>query len=441
MPLPIIAIVGRPNVGKSRLFNRLAGKFKALVDDTSGVTRDRHYSQADWRGKSFIIVDTGGLIPGSEDPLNKKVWHQAFLAIGEADVIVCVLDGQQGVTPVDEILVEELRRMAKPCLYAVNKVDVTSQEKMVFDFSGLGVDPLIPVSAEHGRGVSDLLEAIHPYLEKLQSPKPEIEREAFCRLAIAGRPNVGKSTLINHLAREERVIVHEEAGTTRDPIDVILEKGGRPYLFVDTAGIKKKSATKGRLEKFSVVTTLKAIDRAEIVLLLCDATQGVTHQDLSLAYYVWNEGKGLLLLLNKWDLMKSAPPEKYLDDVRWRLGELQSLPILPLSAKTGKGCQAIWEWIDTIQANRGKRIETRQLNDWMEEICQTKPPPAYKGKEVRIYYGTQVRKEPPHFVFFVNEPKGIPVSYARFLKHQLTETFELQGAPVILSFRPRREKR
>lgn len=436
MTLPIVAIVGRPNVGKSRLFNRLTGRTRAIVDDTAGVTRDRHYAHAEWRGVPFVVVDTGGLIPGAEEPLHKKVWGQAFLAIQEADCLICLLDGREGLTPVDETLIQELRMIDKPCFYTVNKIDTASQEKMLADFTRLGVEPLIPISAEHGRCVSDLLEALYQKLPHSQ----KMGASDALRLSIVGRPNVGKSTLINRLAREERVIVHEEAGTTRDAIDVTVEKEGRQYIFVDTAGIKRKRATKTRLEKFSVIYSLKAIDRSQFVLLLLDATEGLTHQDLHLAHYVWEAGKGLLILVNKADLIKSKIKE-YREALLSQLGALQNVPLLAISAKTGLNLDLIWRWIQKMERNSQKRIATSLLNEHLEKMVASHPPPSYKGRDVRIFYGTQIDVSPPHIILFVNEPRGMATSYQRYLKNQFTKVFEMEGMPIRLSIRPRGSKR
>lgn len=342
MSHPVIAIVGRPNVGKSRLFNRLIGKFTALVDDTSGVTRDRHYGYCEWAGETFVVVDTGGLIPGSEDPLNKKVWNQAFVAIGEADAIVCVFDAQAGITPVDEALAAELREIQKPKFFAVNKIDAAPQEKNLADFARLGVQPLYPVSAEHGYRVSDLLEALRQTLAA--TPAEPCSTTRALRLAVVGRPNVGKSTLLNLLAGEERVIAHEEPGTTRDAIDVAIEREGKQFVIVDTAGLKRKRATRTRLEKFAVIRTLKAIESAQAVLFMLDAREPLTHQERHLLHAIKEGGKELILLVNKWDLIK-ADREKYVAGLRARLGSLQNVEILCISAVTGRNCREIWKKI------------------------------------------------------------------------------------------------
>ncbi|OGQ04248.1 MAG: ribosome biogenesis GTPase Der [Deltaproteobacteria bacterium RIFCSPLOWO2_12_FULL_44_12] len=439
MSLPIIAIVGRPNVGKSRLFNRLVGKYRALVDDQPGVTRDRHYGLADWRGRSFVVVDTGGLIPGAEEPLDQKVWGQAFQAIQEADLIICLMDGFEGLTPLDQALVENLRKIKKPCFYTINKIDSSSRETGYLEFSKLGLDPIFSISAEHGRGISELLEALY---EKLPVVKEgtEVPVEKVLRLAIVGRPNVGKSTLINQLVGQERVVVHEEAGTTRDAIDVLLERDGKKLILVDTAGIKKKSATKTRLEKFSVLKSLKAIDESNLVCFLLDATQGVTHQDLQLAHIVWEARKGLLILVNKWDMMKTTL-KQYEKDLRPQLRDLQKVPIVFISAETGFGTERIWDAIFEINAAMQKKMTTAKLNQWLEKVMMDHPLPMHKGKSVKFFYGTQVASAPPHFIFFANAPEGIPDSYRRYMIHQLEDALDVEGIPIGITFKKKSSKR
>ncbi|OGQ48626.1 MAG: ribosome biogenesis GTPase Der [Deltaproteobacteria bacterium RIFCSPLOWO2_02_FULL_46_8] len=434
MSHPVIAIIGRPNVGKSRLFNRLTGKYQALVDNQPGVTRDRHYGLVEWRGATFMAIDTGGLIPGAEEPLNKKVWEQAFEAIKEADFLICLFSVQEGLNPVDEALVKELRKAGKPIFFVVNKVDRTTHESDVFEFNKVGARPLFPVSAEHGRGISDLLEAIYEKLPKEEKP-PEFPEEAM-RLAIIGRPNVGKSTLINQMLGQERVVVHDEAGTTRDAIDILVEREGKQFVVVDTAGIKKKSATRTRLEKFSVIQSLRAIDDSQCVCLLLDATQGITHQDLQLAHTIWEQKKGLLILVNKWDLMKGNK-EKYLEDLRPQLRELHEIPVMCISAKTGKQCEEIWNSISAIYEAMQKRLSTPKLNQWLKKVAQSHPLPLYKGKTVKLYYAAQVGISPPHIVLFSNLPQGVPETYRRYLIHQLQDELDIKGIPIHLTFRRR----
>ena len=437
MSLPIIAIVGRPNVGKSRLFNRLVGKSQALVDNHSGVTRDRQYGYGEWRDARFVAIDTGGLIPGAEDPLSQKIWAQAFEAIREADILVAIFDGQQGLTPVDRALVGELRKIEKPKFFAVNKVDLGGHEPLLNDFTALGVD-VIAVSAEHGRGVSDLLESV--YAAVIQDPHftaDALPDTGAATISIIGRPNVGKSTLTNALLGSERQVVDAKAGTTTDAIDVAVTHKGKNYIFIDTAGFKRKKQTVSRLEKFSVVKALRTIDRSRIVLYMIDSLEGITHHDLYLMHMIWEDSKGLILLVNKWDQM-AIPPLQYIHDIRPQLKQLQEIPILCISAKTGVALHTVWEMLKSVQTGMEKRLPTAALNRWLEEVKLQHPLPQYRGRAIQLYYATQIGSTPPHVVLFSNEPQGIPDSYRRYLNRQLAEAMEITGLPIRLSFRKRK---
>ena len=433
MHIPIVAIVGRPNVGKSRLFNRLVGGSEALVDDQPGVTRDRHYGHADWRGKNFWVVDTGGLIPGAENPLDQKVWEQAFVAIQEADILICVFDGQTGVTPVDRQLVQELRKQKKPVLYAVNKIDVAPHENRPYEFSELGIDPLLSVSAEHGRGISDLLEAVFPLLAET-IPEESPDEKDVIKVAIIGRPNVGKSTLINRLIGQERVVVNELAGTTRDSIDVECLHAGRRYRFVDTAGVKKKDVTHSRLEKFSAMKTIKAVERSYVVCLLLDAFEGLTRQDMHLAQFAWESGKGLILLANKWDLV-SVEWKEYRERLEQGLGSMAIVPKLNIAAKEGLHCDKLFGTIRRLYQKMERQITTGRLNRWLEDVQSKQAVPLFRGRHVKLFYGTQVGTKPPRFAFFTNHPKGIPTSYQRFLMGELRGLLSAEDIPIRLEMR------
>lgn len=436
MSLPIIAIVGRPNVGKSRLFNRLVGKSQALVDDQSGVTRDRQYGYGEWRDARFIAIDTGGLIPGAEDPLNKKVWQQAFEAIREADILIPVFDGREGITPVDRALVKELRKIEKPQICAVNKIDLAVHENWLGEFTALGITS-IAVSAEHGRGVSDLLELLYEKLPPgFRSPADNAHTNTT--ISIIGRPNVGKSTLTNTLLGKERQVVDEKAGTTTDAIDVAVTHHGKEYTFIDTAGFRRKKQTVSRLDKFSVVKALRTIDRSDIVFYMIDALEGITHHDLYLMHMIWEDAKGLVLLVNKWDQMQLRPLD-YVRDLRPQLKQLQHIPVLCLSAKSATSVGNIWGLLRGVEEGMTKRLSTATLNRWLESMKLQHPLPQYRGRAIRIYYATQVGGQPPHVVLFANEPKGVPESYRRFLLNGLTEAMEIEGVPVRLSFRRRKE--
>lgn len=436
MSLPIIAIVGRPNVGKSRLFNRLVGKSQALVDDQSGVTRDRQYGYGEWRDARFIAIDTGGLIPGAEDPLNKKVWQQAFEAIREADILIPVFDGREGITPVDRELMKELRKIEKPQIYAINKIDQGGHEEGMGEFGAFGISP-VAVSAEHGRGVSDLLELLY---EKLPSGfrLPEDPTAKNTTISIIGRPNVGKSTLTNTLLGKERQVVDAKAGTTTDAIDVAVTHQGKEYTFIDTAGFRRKKQTVSRLDKFSVVKALRTIDRSNIVFYMIDALEGITHHDLYLMHMIWEDAKGLILLVNKWDQMKLRPLD-YVRDLRPQLKQLQHIPVMCLSAKSGDSVGNVWGLLRGVEEGLTKRIPTATLNRWLEKMKSEHPLPQYRGRAIRIFYATQVGGQPPHVVLFANEPKGVPESYRRFLLKGLAEAMEIEGVPIRLSFRQRKE--
>lgn len=433
MSIPIIAIVGRPNVGKSRLFNRMVGKSQALVDDRSGVTRDRQYGLGDWRDSRFMVVDTGGLIPGAEDPLNQKIWSQAFEAIREADILIPLFDGQEGITPVDRALVQELRKIKKPKFFTVNKIDLGGHEHLTSEFVSLGID-VIAVSAEHGRGVSDLMERLY---DQIGPSEPAVAISETMTISIIGRPNVGKSTLTNTLLGQERQVVDAKAGTTTDAIDVAVAHNGKNYTFIDTAGFKRKRQTITRLEKFSVVKALRTIDRSQIVLYMIDALEGITHHDLYLMYMIWEDAKGLVLLVNKWDQMKMTPLQ-YMNDLRPQLKQLQGIPILCISAKTGGAVSQIWTELRFVEEGLGKRLTTAALNNWLEKAKLQHPLPTYRGRAVQILYATQVGTRPPHVVLFTNEPQGIPDSYRRFLLKNLTTAMEIEGLPIRLSFRKRK---
>ncbi|MDO8494156.1 MAG: ribosome biogenesis GTPase Der [Deltaproteobacteria bacterium] len=434
MSLPIVAIVGRPNVGKSRLFNRLVGGFTAIVDPLPGVTRDRHYGVADWCGKNFIVVDTGGLIPGTTEILDQKIFNQTLTAIEEADLILFLFDGREGIHPLDNELVNRFRKLGKPIIFCVNKIDQPDMAQATPEFSKF--EDAIFFSADHGFGISDLLEKLYEILPKEIAP-PLDKRGARNEnaIAIVGRPNVGKSTLINQLAQSDRVVAHEEAGTTRSSIDVKIEWEGKSFTFVDTAGVKKRSKTLGRIEKFSVVQTLKAIERSKIVLLLIDVTDGLTHQDMALIYHVWEQGKGLILVVNKWDQVEDVAQNEYIESLRANLGALTALPILCLSAKTGKGCQKIWPGLEKISLGLKSKIKKNDLNDWLKKLISLREPPMYKGKKIKIAYVQQTGESPPQVAFYTNEPAGIKESYRRFLVNQLAEVFQLEGVPVRMLFR------
>lgn len=451
---PIVAIVGRMNVGKSRLFNRIVGGRTAIVADMPGVTRDRHYALADWCGHEFIMVDTGGIEFDPASDLERCVTNQSLKAIEEADVIVAVFDGEMGLHTDDEVLVRKLRKLDRPLIVVVNKIDVASREPFLTSFHRLGVNP-IAVSAEHGRGVDELLEAIVSLSlrgdppkagrrgnllqtsDERRSPRPDGARDDSpegTRVAIIGRPNVGKSTLINRLAGSERVVAHETPGTTRDAIDVEIDVGDKRYIFVDTAGIRRHHRQGTVVEKVTTIKSLKTIEHADVVCLLIDGPEKMTHQDAHLAAYVCERGKGLLVAVNKWDLVK-GPWKEYEEDVQESLGDMGGLVVLKLSAKTGTGCDQLLPTIDQLQKALQATLPTAELNRVLEQALQEHHLPLYRGKAMRVFYGTQVKKAPPTFLLFVTDPKGFPLSYRRYLAHRLQEALGATTAPAHMVFR------
>lgn len=424
---PIIAIVGRPNVGKSRLFNRVVGRRRAIVADVAGVTRDRHYAPGEWAGREFIAVDTGGLDLDPAADLEREISKQSLRAVEEADVVVCVFDGRLDPTPEDREVVSKLRGISKPVIFAVNKIDEGSHEMLLNAYHELGASPLVACSAEHGRGVDDLLD------EAVRRFPPEeaaaAEEGKGLRVAVVGRPNVGKSTLINRLAGEQRVVAHEMPGTTRDAIDVEIDYEGKNYVFVDTAGVKRRWGVAERLEKFTAMRSLKTIDRADIVLQLIDGAEGLTKQDLHLTGFVREQGKGLLLLVNKWDKL-AADWDEYERRMRRGMGELQEVPAFPISAATGQHCLKIFKGIDRLDRSLGIKVSTSKLNRIMEEALAGHHLPDHRGKQVRVYYATQTGTHPPTFALFSNFPAAVPYTYRRYLIRKIQEAIGAQDVPV-----------
>ncbi|NVM21341.1 MAG: ribosome biogenesis GTPase Der [Desulfobacterales bacterium] len=435
---PIVAIVGRPNVGKSTLFNRITRSRKAIVDDFPGVTRDRIYGDARWEEVSFTVVDTGGFSDFKPEEFGPLVRYQVMQAIEEADAILMLMDGRQGPTPVDTDLVDSLRRLSKPVFYCVNKIDGPRHESALADFSVLGIEPLYPVSAEHGYGVGDLMDALSAVLPRT-TPEAAPGR---IKLAIIGRPNVGKSSLINRLLGDERLVVSEIPGTTRDAIDTVCRVDNRQYVLIDTAGIRRKGRVKGKLEKFSVIKALKSLNRCDIALVMMDAAEGVTDQDVRIAGYALERGRACIILLNKWDLVEkdSASAKQYVDTVRDRLKFLGFAPVLTISALTGQRAFKIFDWVETVYEQYTTRISTGRLNRVFETLINQHEPHMYRGRRIKFYYATQVYASPPAFVCFVNYPQGIHFSYKRYVVNQLREALGLNRTPIRLIFR-KREKR
>jgi len=431
----LVAIVGRPNVGKSTLFNRIVGYRKAIVEDTPGVTRDLNFAEVGIEGKAFTLVDTGGFEPG-EEPVAAQVIKGCQWAIEEADLVLFVLDGREGLTPLDEEICRLLREKGKQVLYVVNKIDGPQHEKEVYDFYRLGVERLYPVSAQHGYRFGELMEEL---LQALPSPPEEEEKgEEGVRVAVVGRPNVGKSSLVNAILGYERVIVDERPGTTRDAIDTPFQWRGKSYLLIDTAGIRRRSRISLRLERYSVIEAIRSIERSDVSLLMIDAQEGVTEQDMRIGGLIERRGKGCVLLVNKWDLLQGKAKEgEYAEMVRRRLWFLDYAPLLFTSALKGEGVGMVLEAVDRVAEEGKKRISTSELNRWMEGVLSSHSPPHWRGRPIKFYYLTQVGVRPPTFVFFVNRPQGVTANYQRYLARRLREAFRFEGNPIRLIFRQR----
>ncbi len=443
MPTPVVAIVGRPNVGKSTLFNRIIGKQLAIVEDLPGVTRDRNYAKAAWEEKDFLLVDTGGFEPEGEDPMFIKMREQTTLAIEEADFIIFLMDGQDGLLPADIEVSQRLRASGKPVLYAVNKVDGARHEALLPDFYRLGVDMLFPLSAQHGQGVFELMEALRGILPETGG-EPAREPEAgLPRIAIIGRPNVGKSSFINSLMGEGRMIVSDIPGTTRDSVDSVYRYYGREYVLVDTAGIRSRGKISRGIEKYSVVRAIKSLERADVALVLIDASEGITEQDERIAGLAHEAGKGIIVVLNKWDLVpdKEAAFKEHMELARRRLKFLDYAPVLTVSALTRQRVTKVFEEIDRVIAECDKRVPTAELNRVFEKLVAAHEPPLFRGKRVKYYFTTQGATKPPTFIVFVNYPEGVHFSYLRYLENGLRQAFGFQGTPLRIFAKSRRPER
>lgn len=431
---PIVAIVGRPNVGKSTLFNNLVGDRVAIVDDMPGVTRDRLYRETEWNGTEFVIVDTGGLEPRNNDFMMTKIKEQAEVAMNEADVILFVVDGKAGVNPLDEEIAYILRKKQKPIILCVNKIDnFVEQQDDVYDFWGLGFENLVPISGGHKVNLGDLLDLVTEMIEKIELPE---EEEDTLKLAIIGKPNAGKSSLVNRLSGEERTIVSDIAGTTRDAIDTVVQYNDKKYMIIDTAGIRRKSKVEESLEYYSVLRAIKTIKRADVCILMLDGKEGLTEQDKRIAGIAAEELKPIVVVVNKWDLvdknkvtMKSMREELYVE-----LPFLSYAPIEFVSALTGQRTTKILEISDTIYEEYTKRISTGLLNTVLKEAVLMNNPPTRKGRVVKINYATQVSVAPPRFVLFCNYPELIHFSYARYIENKFRESFGFEGSPILISF-------
>jgi len=434
---PTVAIVGRPNVGKSTLFNRIVGRRIAIVDDEPGVTRDRIISTANWNNNAITLVDTGGLVPQGKKGLIALIQAQTKMAIQESDAIICVFDGREGFVSADEEIVRMLRKADKPVFFAVNKIDTKKLEGLVRDFYPVGTQSLFPISSESGTGVIELMDEVIKSLPMKETEHPKGIEKPFARVSIVGRPNVGKSTLLNRLLGEERALVDEAPGTTRDSLDTLMSNGGKTYLLIDTAGIRRKSRVKKGPEFYSVRRAFQAIGRSDISLLLIDAIEGPTSQDMRLLSHIFSEKKACALVVNKWDaLIHSRTNQKEIVSfLREKHRILPYVPILFISALTGEGVQELFPTIERIIVEYRKRIPTSVLNPAIENAVKASPPPSSRGRRVRIYYSTQISSAPPNFVVFTNYPEAIPESYCRYLEASLRKKFLFTGSPLVLLFR------
>ena len=442
--MPLVAIVGRPNVGKSTLFNRLAGERIALVDDVPGVIRDRIYAAVSWAGSLWHVIDTGGFEPETEDDILRHMRTQTELALEEADAVIFMLDAKSGINPSDHDVCNVLRRQKKPVIYAVNKIDGPSHEDRLADFYELGVDKLMPVSAEHGYGVAELLDELDEVMPG--APEAELEEEdegeGETRVAVVGKPNVGKSTLINTLLGDERLLVHDQPGTTRDAVDSELIINGKKYLFVDTAGMRRKSKIDTRLERYSVMRAIRSIERCHVALIMIDANEGIVDQDAKIAGLAHDRGRAIIILFNKWDQVEDKEKRRaeLEEQVEMRLPHVDYAPILTISALEKKRVHKVANLIESVMEEFNKRITTGELNRCLEEWTARNPPPSPQGKPIRLYYSSQTGVRPPAFVFFANRPEKIPIHYRRFINNQIRETFGFAGCPIRVKFKPRRKK-
>ena len=440
MSKPVVAIVGRPNVGKSTLFNVLAGERISIVQDTPGVTRDRIYAEVSWLDYNFTLIDTGGIEPDSGDIILSQMREQAQIAIDTADVIIFITDVRQGLVDADQKVADMLRRSKKPIILAVNKVDDFKKYMPdVYEFYNLGIGDPVPVSAASRLGIGDLLDEVAKHFTQEMLEEAEDDRP---RIAIVGKPNVGKSSLINKLTGENRVIVSDIAGTTRDAIDTDIKYNGREYVFIDTAGLRRKNKIKEELERYSIIRAVTAVERADVVINVIDATEGVTEQDAKIAGIAHERGKGIIIAVNKWDAIEKDDKTiyKHTEKIRQILSFMPYAEILFISAKTGQRTGRIFETIDVVLENNSMRVATGVLNEIMAEAVAMQQPPSDKGKRLKLYYITQVAVKPPTFVIFVNDRELMHFSYTRYLENKIREAFGFRGTSLKFFIRERKEK-
>lgn len=440
MSKPIVAIVGRPNVGKSTLFNALAGEMISIVKDTPGVTRDRIYAEITWLNREFTMIDTGGIEPDSRDVILSQMREQAQIAIDTADVIIFLTDVRQGLQDADSKVADMLRRSGKPVVLVVNKVD--SFEKFmpdVYEFYNLGIGEPIPISASSRLGLGDMLDEVTKHFPEGIGEEEEDDRP---RIAIVGKPNVGKSSIVNKLLGKNRVIVSDIAGTTRDAIDTAIKHNGKEYVFIDTAGLRRKNKIKEELERYSIIRTVTAVERADVVLMVIDATEGITEQDAKIAGIAHERGKGIIIVVNKWDAIEKNDKtmNEFEKDIRQTLAYMPYAEIMYVSAHTGQRLVKLYDMIDMVIENQTLRVATGVLNEIMAEAVAMQQPPSDKGKRLKLYYITQVSVKPPTFVIFVNDKELMHFSYTRYLENKIREAFGFRGTSLKFFIRERKEK-
>jgi GTP-binding protein len=451
-PRPIVAVVGKPNVGKSSLFNRLVGRPLAIVHDRPGVTRDRHYADVWAVGRSYMLVDTGGFDLDNDDPMGVGIRHQVALAVAEADVVLCVFDAQTGLTDADREAVGMLRRSGKPVIYAANKADTKGGEEEALDLYRLGIPKVFPISALHGRGIGELEAAVVAALppaepdEIGESEERAVEgepRKRPPRVALIGRPNAGKSSLLNRIAGEERALVDDRPGTTRDPIDITVEKDGRSMVLVDTAGIRRKGkVTKeaDALEGASVFHAIRAMERCDVAVLLCDAAAGVAEQDAKILGLAVDRGRAIVIAVNKIDLLDAKARKGIEEQAREKLSFVPWAPVVPISAKTGRGVSVLLATVQRAFEAFRSRVPTGQLNRFFEQVLTTHPPPTMGNRAPRLFFVTQAETAPPHFIVMTNEPEHIHFSYQRYIANQLHKAFGFEGVPLRITYKKRRRR-
>ena len=430
MAKPIVAVVGRPNVGKSTLFNYLSGRRISIIDDTPGVTRDRIYADVEWRGRIFTLVDTGGIEPFTEDPIMRKMLFQAEIAVDTADLVIFLVDAKVGLTSADEEVADLLRKSHKPVVVAANKSDrLGPMPPEAYEFYDLAMGDVQSISSIQGLGIGDLLDAIYALLPPAETAD---EQPDIVKVAIIGKPNVGKSSLLNKILGEERVITGEKPGTTRDAVDAYYNDGESEYIFIDTAGIRRKSKINEAIERYSVMRALTAVERADLCLIMIDANDGVTEQDMKIAGYAHEAGKCSIILINKWDMLKkeTGTLEEYRSDVLDKLAFMRYAPVIFISALTGQRIKNIFTTINRVYANASFRIPTGLLNDTLNEAIATAQPPSDKGRRLKLYYMTQVGIRPPTFTLFVNDVELMHYSYSRYIENAMRRAFDFEGAPI-----------